>query len=92
MSALGTFFKGQFARIAAGAIDQKVDGRDITRKLEEELDKQLGEATSERIQDGLIFNLLSEMLEGLYEDHPEKLRIKIHNWMEDYNKGGDNEK
>ena len=86
MSDFGKFFKGQFAKLAAGAIDQKVDGKEITMKLDAELDEQLGEKTSERIQDGLVFNLLTEMIEGLYEDHPEKLRVKLHNWMEELKK------
>ena len=86
MSDFGKFFKGQFAKLAAGAIDRKVDGREITMKLDAELDEQLGEKTSERIQNGLVTNLLKEMIEGLYEDHPGKLRVLLHNWMEDLKK------
>ena len=83
MSDLGKFFKGQFAKMAAGAIDQKVDGREITEKLDAEMDAQLGEKTSERIQSGPIANLLKEMMEGLFSDTPGKLKTFLHNWKED---------
>jgi len=88
MSDFAKFFKGQFAKIAAGAIDQKVDGREITEKLDAEMDAQLGEKTSERIQTGPISNLLREMIEGLYTDNPGKLKIFLHNWQEELKKEG----
>ena len=86
MSDIAKFFKGQFAKLAAGAIDQKVNGREITEKLDAELDAQLGEKTSERIQRGPLFNLLKEMIEGLFNEDLAALRIQLHNWMQDLGK------
>lgn len=83
MSDIAKFFKGQFAKLAAGAIDQKVNGREITEKLDAELDAQLGEKTSERIQRGPLFNLLKEMIEGLFAEDIQSLRVALHNWMQD---------
>jgi|26BtaG_2_1085354.scaffolds.fasta_scaffold05080_4 hypothetical protein len=83
MSDIAKFFKGQFAKLAAGAIDQKVDGREITRKMDAELDAQLGEKTSERIQRGPTWNLLKEMAEGLFDEDVSALRVELHNWMQD---------
>ena len=80
------FFKGQFARIIAGAIDQKVDGRELIAKIDAELDEQLGEKTSERIQRTSIMNLLKEMIEGLWEESPQELRVALHNWIQDIEK------
>ncbi len=59
--------RNNFIFVAAKAIDKKINGREIGKKLDEEMDKQLGKK-SEKIQRGSITNLLLEILEGLWEE------------------------
>lgn len=80
------FFKGELAKIIVSSIDQKISGQEIMSKLDLELDKMLGSKVSERIQRKHIANLLKEMLFGLYEEDPEKLKVKFHNWMQEIDK------
>ncbi len=65
--------RNNFAFIAAKAVDNRVDGKEITRKLDEAMDKQLGNK-SEKIQRGPLTNLLCEMIEGLWEENPDALQ------------------
>jgi len=64
------------------ALDRKINGADLTRKLDKELDAQLGENVSERMQRGLITNTLIEMLIGLWEENPGKLSLLFEGWAE----------
>ena len=73
--------RNKFIEIAAAAIDKEVDGREITKKLEEQLDKQLGEGTSENLQRGVITNLLLEMVEGLWSEDAVGLKQKATSWI-----------
>lgn len=66
--------RNNFAFIAAKAVDKHVDGREITRKLDEELDKQITPDKSEKIQRGPLTNLLCEMIEGLWDEDFEALQ------------------
>jgi hypothetical protein len=72
--------RDKFLLIATTAIENEVDGREITRKLDAELDKELGPGVSEKLQEGPVANLLFEMVEGLYEDNPAKLLERIEAW------------
>ena len=75
--------RNKFVEIVAHAVDEKVDGKDITRKLDQELDAKLGPLTSERIQRGVITNLLLEMLQGLWDENPEELKIYVSDYLSD---------
>ena len=86
MNDIGKFLKGKFAEFAITAVDSKVNGAEITAKLDEELDKQFGARTSERIQAGPVFGLLKEMISGLFADNKSELRVKLHNWTEELKK------
>ncbi|OQY44621.1 MAG: hypothetical protein B6242_12285 [Anaerolineaceae bacterium 4572_78] len=60
--------KGMFAGLVAKAVDERVNGAEITENLDVVLDEQLGERASEKIQRGQVMNLLCEMQEGLYSE------------------------
>jgi len=62
------FIKGLLVTFLVKAIDSKVDGRDIGRKGDTELDKLLGDKISERVQRGNVTKLLLEIGEGFYEE------------------------
>lgn len=80
------FLRGEFTKLAIGALDSKLNGADITRELDRKLDKSLGEKKSEKIQLSSIRNLLKEMITGLCEEDPKELRIFLHNWIQDIKK------
>lgn len=76
--------RNKFIEVIAVAVKNRLNGRDLTIKLEAEMDKKLGKGLSETLQDGLIVNLLFEMVEGLYDDNPDDLVPKIQQWVVDY--------
>ena len=69
--------RSKLAVVVAEAIDKKVNGKDITRQIDKELDARLGEKASERIQRGALTNLLLEMIEGLWEEEENFLRMYV---------------
>lgn len=62
------YIRGKFIGMAFQVVDEKVSGQEITLKLDEELDKQIGAKQAEKIQRGPLTNLLFEMLEGLWAE------------------------
>ena len=68
--------KNNLKFIAVKAIDSKVDGRELTRKLDFQLDEALGKR-SEDVQRGPLSNLLMEMLEGLWDEDLTAFRMYL---------------
>ena len=61
----------------ADIIDKRVDAKEVGKKLDEELDKRIGSGASEKIQRGLLTSTLLEILEGLWEEEPNSLRLYL---------------
>ena len=61
---------------ALKALDKKIDGREIGRTIDEQLDKDnvLGKE-SEKAQRGPISNLFFEVLRGMWEEDPQAFRM-----------------
>jgi len=60
------------------AIENKVDGKELTKKLDEIMDDKFGEGLSENLQREVITNLLLEMVEGLWLESPNQLRAYMY--------------
>lgn len=78
--------RNKFLEAAAEAVDNKVNGREITMKLDAQLDTQIGEKTSEKIQRGPMTNLLLEMTEGLWAENLSDLIPAAEEWLESLKK------
>lgn len=76
--------KNKIVESIALAVGDEIDGKELTKKLDESLDKQFGNGTSERIQRGPVVKLLFEMIEGLYSenetDNIELIR-RLEGWL-----------
>lgn len=72
--------RNQFAVFAATAAEKEIDGREITKKLDAQLDAQLGENASEKVQRGPLTNLLLEMVEGLHDEDQTDLIKRLDEW------------
>ena len=68
--------RNNLAFVATKAIDKRVDGREIGKGIDQEMDKALGKK-SEKIQRGPMTNLLLEILEGLWNEEPNSLRLYL---------------
>jgi hypothetical protein len=73
--------KNNFILLSSVAIEKKIDGREITEKLDKALDEKLGKKVSEKMQRGPITNLLFEMLEGLYSENKIELSRRLEEWI-----------
>jgi len=74
--------RNNLAFIGAKALDNKIDGRDIGARLDEQMDKELGNK-SEKIQRGPFTNLLLEIIEGLWEEDLMGLIERTRVWLND---------
>ena len=72
--------------LAADKTEKKIDGRDLTRNLDKQLDVLLGPGKSEKVKQGPLTNLLFEAIEGLYEDKPDDLIPRLMQWIVDIKK------
>jgi len=74
--------RNNLAFIGSKALDNKIDGRDITMKLDAQMDAELGNK-SEPIQRGPFTNLLLEMVEGLWDEDIMGLIERVRVWLND---------
>ena len=88
---MSNYIATKFTEMAVEAIDRKVDGRLITLGIEDKLDERIGEKASERIQRGSIFNLLKEMIEGLFIESKKALADELDIWSAKLRKEGEGE-
>lgn len=72
--------------LAAEKTEKKVDGRELTRNLDKQLDAFLGPGRAEKVKQGPLTNLLFEAIEGLYEDKPAELVPRVMQWIVDIRK------
>jgi len=78
--------KGKIVFLMAQAINKDLRGMDITSKLDDTLDREFGEQSSEKIQRGPLTNFLLEMVEGLWEEDKKELLQHIESWKESLTK------
>lgn len=72
--------KGYIVEVALGKVEERIDGREITKDLDKALDAQLGDRASERIQRGPVMQFIKELAEGLYEEDIPALRLELAKW------------
>lgn len=63
------------------AVEDRVDGADLTRDVGKQLDKQFGFKHSKKIKRGPLTNFLLEMLEGAWDGDKERLNTRIEAWQ-----------
>lgn len=69
--------------LATSAAEKKANGRDITSKLDEGLDKKLGKKISEKIQRGPGTQFLRELIEGFWLEDLSDLSTYLEEWAAD---------
>jgi len=76
-------FKSAITEMALGKVDEKIDGREITRQLREPLDQQFGAKGSRRIRHERLWNFVKELAEGLFDGEILALRIALIQWAKE---------
>ena len=73
--------KGYVVEVAIGKVKERLDGREITRRLDAAIDAQLGDKSSEKVQRGPVWEFIKELAEGLYEEDRKELRMRLAEWI-----------
>lgn len=76
-------FRNKILEIAVIRAEKKFDGRELGKKIDEELKKKLGVKTSETLQKTAIITVLKEIIEGLFDDNPTELLKQVEAWWTD---------
>lgn len=66
-------FINKMIETVATAAENDYDGRELGWKLDEFLDKKIGEKTSENLQRGPVSHFFYEILAGLWQEQPTAL-------------------
>lgn len=63
------------------AIEKEIDGAELSKKLDELMDKRFEDGFSEKLQRGPLTNFLLELVKGLYAEQPIELVRRIEEWQ-----------
>ena len=69
---LKEFVVNNIALAVITAVENQVDGAELSKKLDELMDKKFDLGLSEKLQRGPLANFLLELVEGLYAEEPEE--------------------
>lgn len=70
--------------MAGQAINNKIDGRELTRNIEQQLNLQLGKKASEKFQREVVWEFIKELAEGIFEEEQD-LVYALGTWVGDLN-------
>ena len=65
------------------AASEDIDGRELTSKLDLELDKRVGEGTSEKLQRGPVTNFFFQLVEGFWQEDLKALAARVEEWAKE---------
>lgn len=74
-------FRNKLIESVANTIDKKWNAADLAVKLDAALDSKLGDGTSEKIQHGLVTDVLLEFMAGVWAEDAEALNKKVDEWL-----------